>query len=129
MTGKQKRLLTVFLLAVTLVACIVILLLESQTNVMRRWVDDAIYDNWNHYLPCEKLPSVAEVESTIREHQQVIHQIEQVNPGFVGIEIDYPCPDHADIIVWYASHQDRLTIEEIIGNNDLFGIPYRLQNR
>ena len=59
----------------------------------------------------------------------VIHQIEQVNEGFVGVEIDHPCPDHADIIFRYASHNNRLSIEETIGDELFFGIPYRLQNR
>ncbi len=129
MMGKPKKLFTVFLPAIALVACVGILLVESQTKVLRRWIDDVIYDNRNHYLPCERLPSVYETERVIQEHQDVIRQIEQVNPGFVGVEIDHPCQSHADIVFWYASHQDRLAIEDIIGGITFFGIPYRLQNR
>lgn len=83
--GKAQRSFTVFLMGIALVACLGMLLVESQ--------------------------------------------IEQVNPGLVGVEIDHPCPSHADIVFWYASHQDRLAIEEFIGGDTFFGIPYRLQNR
>jgi hypothetical protein len=129
MTEKRKRLFIVFLLAIVLVACVVLLLVETQAKVMRRYFDDVIYDNWNHYLPCEQLPSISDAERILREHQEEILQIEQVNPGFVGVEIDYPCPNHADLIFWYATHQDRIKIEEIIGDENFFGIPYRLHNR
>jgi chlorite dismutase len=81
-------------------------------------------------LPCEKLPTRDEVTKIIAEHQNAIKEIEAVNPGLVGIEIDTTtCQGKADLIFWYASHENRLEIEEIIGDETFFGIPYRLQNR
>ena len=63
-------------------------------------------------------------------HQADIQKIEQVNPGFVGVEIDAStCPGKADILFWYGTHQDRLLIEDIISGDAFYGVPYRLQNR
>jgi hypothetical protein len=39
------------------------------------------------------------------------------------------CPGKADIVIWYASHAQRLVIEGILGADRFFGIPYRLRNQ
>ncbi len=125
---KESRIIIFLLLLFTL--CIIVILIEAQTNSIRRIFDDFIYDNQNHYLSCEKLPNKAEVAKIIAEHQDVIRDIEAVNPGLVGVEIDTTaCQGKADIIFWYASHENRLAIQEIIADETFFGIPYRLQNR
>ena len=106
------------------------LAIEAQTNIVRRAYDNFVLDNRNHYLPCEKLPTEAEVIRIVQEHQDVVQSIEQVNPGFVGVDVDTTiCPGKADLVIWYASHQDRVAIESIMGGNTFFGVPYRLQNR
>jgi hypothetical protein len=115
---------------VVVVACLGVLAIEAQTKIVRRVYDNFVLDNENHYLPCEKLPTEAEVSTIAQEHRNAIQLIEQVNPGFVGVDIDTTgCPGKADFLVWYASHQDRVAIERIIGGNTFFGVPYRLQNR
>ena len=120
----------IILLIILITLFVVVILIETQTHAIRRIFDDFIYDNKNHYLPCKKLPTKDEIEKIIAEHQNVIKEIEAVNPGLVGVEIDTStCQDKADIIFWYASHENRLEIEEIIGDETFFGIPYRLQNR
>jgi hypothetical protein len=81
-------------------------------------------------LPCDELPTEAEVRSTVQEHQDTIQAIEAVNPGHVGVEIDaYTCPGKADLLIWYATHQNRLAIKDIIDGDTFFGIPYRMNNR
>jgi hypothetical protein len=66
----------------------------------------------------------------VEQHEEVIQQIRQVAPGFVGVEIDSStCDGKADLLIWYGTHQQRIAIEKIIGDNIFFGIPYRLQNR
>ncbi len=128
MTKRQLTLLMALL--VPLLLCGLCLMLETQTHMLRRAYDNYILDNENHYLPCRRLPTPEEVERVVAEHQDVIRQIEAVNPGFVGVEIDTAtCPGHADLLIWYASHADRLAIKAIIGAETFFGVPYRLQNR
>jgi len=116
---------------VTLVvlACLCLAIVEARTKVLRHTIDNLVYDNKNHYLPCEKLPTEAEARRIVQEHQDVIRAIEQVNPGFVGVEIDRPCGGKADLVIWYGTHEDRLEIERIIGAGTFFGVPYRLNNR
>lgn len=117
-------------LAVSVVLCVALLLVERRARIVRRWIDDAIYDNYWHYLPCEQLPPLSEVERVVREYPDVIRQIEAVHPGQVGVEVN-PCGDgqNADITFWYATHGDRVAIEQIIGSDTFFGVPYNLNNR
>ncbi|MFZ2486864.1 MAG: hypothetical protein WAZ19_01980 [Anaerolineae bacterium] len=125
----RKSLLLATLLAFVFL-CGALLLLEAQAKPLRRWIDTTIYDNQAHYLPCSALPALAEVEATVAAHQDVITQIRQVNPGLVGVDIDSTqCPGKADLVIWYGSHQNRLTIEEILDADTFFGVPYRLNNR
>ncbi len=131
-----KRCGVILLLAVSLL-CLGMFLLEAQTHLVRRAITDLVYDNRNHYLPCEKLPAENEVRRVLAERQEVIRQIEMVNPGSVGVEIGTSCPGKADLVIWYASHENRLAIEAILADTTgagsteetFFGIPYRLQNR
>lgn len=105
-------------------------IVEAQFKIFRRAYDNYVLDNRNHYLPCRDLPAKTEVESIVEQHQGVIQQIEQVAPGFVGIEIDSStCEGKADLLIWYGSHQQRIAIEKVINGDTFFGIPYRLQNR
>jgi hypothetical protein len=114
---------------VVLAACTIILLTEPQTKFLRRLVDDVLLDNRNHYLPCEQLPPLAEVERVLEEHQDVIRQIEAVNPGFAGVDVNTCGEGNADLTFWYATHRDRVAIERIIGDDTFFGVPYNLNNR
>jgi hypothetical protein len=72
----------------------------------------------------------AEVRRVMEAHQDVIVRIEQINPGFIGVEVDTTtCAGKADIIFWYGTHQDRVLIESIIGDDTFYGVPYRLRNQ
>jgi hypothetical protein len=117
-------------LTLILILCVGIWILEAQTKFFRKAYDEIILDNRGHYLSCEQLPSEAEVRRMVEAHQADIQKIEQVNPGFVGVEIDAStCPGKADILFWYGTHQDRILIEDIIAGDTFYGVPYRLQNR
>jgi len=122
-----------FVLAALLLTLILgagIWIMEAQTKFLRRTYDEIVLDNRNHYLSCAQLPTEVEVRHVMEEHQQTIKRINQINSGFVGMEIDSStCPGKADILFWYGTHQDRLRIEEIIAGETFYGIPYRLQNR
>jgi hypothetical protein len=117
-------------LLLLLILCIGIWILEVQTKFFHRAYDEIILDNRNHYLSCNQLPLEVEVRRVIEEHQAVIKSIEQIDPGFVGVEIeDSICPEKADILFWYGTHKERLLIEHIIAGETFYGIPYRLENR
>ena len=121
---------TSLILILFIVSCLGVLLLESSNRVFRRTYDHYVLDNRNHYLPCRRWPRQSEVEKVVIEHQEIIQQIENVNPGNAGVEIDrIACPGKADLVIWYATHQNKLAIEQIIGDETFYGVPYRLQNR
>ncbi len=120
---------TIFL-TIMIILCLGAFILEAQIKIIHRAIDDIVYDNKNHYLPCSRLPTELEVRKVVEERQEIIQQIEQVNPDLVGVEIDTSmCPGKADLLIWYASHPNRLAIEKIIGGKTFYGVPYRLQNR
>jgi hypothetical protein len=125
---KKSSRIMVFV-SIVAVACLSLVVMEAQTKVLRRMIDDLVYDNKNHYLSCEKLPTEAEVRKIVQEHLDVVHAIEQVDAGFVGVEIHPSCAGKADLLIWYASHENRVEIERIIGGDTFFGIPYQLNNR
>lgn len=110
-TGRRRLAVIGAIIAALLVICIGAALAEVQTKWVRRWVDDVLYDNRYHYLPCSQQPPLAEVEQVLRQHQEVIAHIEAVHPGFVGVEI-YPCGEgeNGSLTFWYASRSDRLVI-------------------
>jgi hypothetical protein len=98
-------------------------------NVPGRLYNEIVLDNYDHFLPCEELPRAAEVDRIVEEHEDVTRAIQDVNPGHIFVEVDYSsCPGRADIVISYATHQDRLAIEEIIGGHSFFGVPCRFRN-
>jgi len=103
---------------------------EGQTKILHRVYDDLVLDNRSHYLPCDRLPTEAEVEEIFTAHAETIRAIEQIHPGNAGVEVDTStCPGRADLLIWYATHRDRQAIEQILGGDTFFGVPYRLNNR
>ena len=120
----------VLLLVGLLIICMTAVAVETRLKVIQRAYDNFVLDNRNHYLSCQDLPTKIEVERIIAQHRDVVRQIQEVAPGFVGVEIDsLTCEGQADLLIWYGSHQQRVAIEEIIASDTFFGIPYRLQNR
>lgn len=114
-----------------IISGLVTLLVLIKTKLILRIYDNLVLDNKEHYLSCEELPSVDKVKQVINEYQNIVREIEQVNPGFVFVTMGTyeDCIDKSDIVISYASHQNRLKIEKIINNETFFGIPYRLHNQ
>ena len=132
MSAMKNNLRKSIFLIVTglLLVCAVGVIVEIQFNILQRAYDNYVMDNRNHYLSCNELPTKSEVESVVKQHQDVIQQIQQVAPGFVSVEVASSiCNGKADLIFWYGSHQQRIAIEKIIAGDTFFGVPYRLQNR
>ncbi len=87
-------------LSIIILVCLGLLVLETQTRIFRRAFDNYIMDNKNHYLSCEQLPTVVEVNRVIQEHRNMVEAIENINPGYVGVEIDTTtCPGKADLLI------------------------------
>jgi hypothetical protein len=113
-----------------ILTCVTGVIVETRFKVLQRAYDNVIMDNRNHYMACKDLPSRLEVERILEQHGDVLQQIQEVAPGFVGIEIDpMTCEGKADLLIWYGTHEQRMAIEKIIAGDTFFGIPYRLQNR
>jgi len=66
------------MIVVIVILCLGALIVEARTKIVRRALDDLIYDNRNHYLPCEKLSAETEVRKIVQEHQDVVNLPEDV---------------------------------------------------
>lgn len=132
MMAAQRRWPLAVLLVVLVGAalCAGAWLVETRAHPLRRLYDDLVLDNRGHYLPCEALPPANEVRAALETHADEVEAIEAVNPGLAGVEVeDRSCPGKADLVIWYASHQNRLAIEALLGDGTFHGVPVRLQNR
>ena len=98
------------------------------THVPQRLVDDLLYDNYNHYRSCEQLPLAAEVEKILADHADMVDQIKVIS-GEMSIE-KRACggAEHADIVIYYPGHAQRMQIEQLLGGKTFFGIPARWIN-
>ncbi len=97
---------------------------ESNNHLIGRWVASTLYDNHPNFLSCAELPSLSSVEQVMAEHQDVIQQIVNIRPDFIIARIDPSCPGKGILVIEYASHADRIQIEELIGDT-FFGIPWK----
>ena len=101
-----------------------------QSHAIQRIISDVVYDNYDHYLPCERLPLAAEVEAVVAAHAGTVNQIKAVSlDGQFNVE-KQSCggAEHADIVIYYPTHAQREQIEEILGGKTFFGIPARWIN-
>jgi predicted nucleotidyltransferase len=90
---------------------------------------DYVLDNKNHHVSCDKLPTRAVAEAVVRLHHDVIDRIQHVGPtGSVFVELAEPCSGKADLVIYHPSREARQEIENIIGADTFYGIPYRLIN-
>jgi hypothetical protein len=124
--GRRGRFLLGFVALLVSISALVVIL---EVDRIRETRDNLIYDSKNHYLSCDKLPRLEEVERVVSEHQETVREIEQVKPGFIMFRIDTrSCLGQSDIVIEYDSHRDRLLIEEIINGDTFFGVHYGLRN-
>lgn len=129
MKTKPKSSLRLIILIVILGVCLLLVVLAVQNHTLRRWIDNVLYDNQGHYLTCEQLPELVEVEAVLAEHQDMVLAIEAVHPDNAGVELDTSCPGKGSLTIWYANRADREQIEAILDSDTFFGIPYNLNNR
>jgi len=101
-----------------------------QSRAIQRIISDVVYDNYDHYLPCERLPLAAEVEAVVAAHADTVNQIQTISPDIQFSLEKRSCSgaDHADIVIYYPTHAQREQIEEILGGKTFFGIPARWIN-
>lgn len=122
----KKRLL--YLTALIILALIALVLIYG--NSIKSTIADVIYDNKLHTYSCKDLPRREDVEKALEDNKEFVNQIENVAPGFIDIEVGIidKCPARADILIYFPGHEQRERIEKLIGEELLFGIPFRMIN-
>lgn len=120
----MKRMIIKIGLLVMVVIIIAGIGVEYKTQFFKKMIYSKLYDIRLHGVSSEDLPPLSEVERVVEEHQDVIKEIESINPGFIRVYIDSSYPGKGIIVIEYASNRDRLLIEELIGET-FFGIPWK----
>jgi hypothetical protein len=121
---KYLRILCILLFVFTF------FLIENSTHFLRRIIDDAVYDSYHHYLRCDELPLLEEVNKNVREHEKTVEQIKSLEINSVLFYVDSTsCIGRGSIVISYPSKAIRRQIEQILGGSTFFGIPVSLLNQ
>ena len=87
-------------------------LIENSTHFLRRIIDDALYDSYHHYLRCDELPLLEEVNKNVREHEKTVEQIKSLEINSVLFYVDSTyCIGRGSIVISYTS---RATMKRIL---------------
>ena len=99
----------------------VLFLAEMKTHFIQKWIANQV-----PYLSCDEMPELVDIEQTVEAHQDVVEQIENIDPGFIRVYVSSSssCPGKGILVIEYASHDDRMQIEALIGET-FFGIPWK----
>lgn len=125
----MRKRISIILFCVILVT-IALFLIENETKFLRHTVDNVLYDNYRHYLTCDKLPVLSIVTEKVAEKEATINQIISIDKNSVSFEVDSTsCPGKGSIVISYPSHAIRMQIEEILDGTTFFGIPLTLINQ
>ena len=95
--------------------------------------DSLLYQEW-HRTGCPGFPSLAEVESVLAEHQELMQRIESI-PGVPFVDIG-DCPGGRYLKIYYGIAATGEEILEILdeagareeGPRTFFGVPFLLNN-
>ncbi len=114
--------------AVIIISLVVIISLVGIPVVI--YAFNAIRNLFDYYpeLPCEDLPDIETVRQIVEDHQDVIQEIENINPENVWVVIHERCNGKGELHIYYDTVYNKEKILEIIGAETFFGIPYRLFN-
>ncbi len=105
-------------------------LIENSTHFLRRIIDDALYDSYHHYLRCDELPLLEEVNKNVREHEKTVEQIKSLEINSVLFYVDSTsCIGRGSIVISYPSRAIHRQIEQILVGSTFFGIPITLVNQ
>ena len=129
-SGSVKLRRLRYVLGLALLGVLVLAVVESKTYYGRDALMEAVYGSKPHRVPCDQWPTSNEVQEVIDHHQEVVRQIESINPGFTVLRINtLSCQGRADIQIQYATARDREAIKLILGDGKyFFGVPYQMQN-
>ena len=98
--------------------------------------DGLLYNEW-YRTGCPGFPSLAEVESVLAEHQELVQRLENISTDQVFVDIDgFDCPGGSYLFISYGGAATAWEILEILdeagareeGPRTFFGVPFLLNN-
>lgn len=116
----------IIILSVSIVVLLVVMQ-EFKFHLFGHLTDNFLLDNYNHYLPCDQLPTKEHVQSVLGNNPELVQRILSEG-GEIGSGEDLNCEGTTDIIIFYGGHSQRVQIEKILGGKKFLGIPVRFRN-
>ncbi len=120
-----------FVIVASSLGVLVVLFFPFQIPFYRDVYNDVMLDNYDHWLPCDALPTFEKIETTMAQRQDTLKRVGEVDlsgrPG-IFIEATEVCEGRGDILIEYGAHRHREQIEDILKDRTLHGIPVRLRN-
>lgn len=99
---------------------------------IRQLVQDIFYDNKPNYIACDQLPPRQELEQILIDKQRLVQHIEQIGVTTKTVSVivsEQRCGNgRAEILIQYASHEQREQIEAILTQENFGSAPVALQN-
>ena len=79
--------------------------------------------------PCSQIPTIAEAEKILNQHESRVNQIKKVNFGFIDVRIQASenCVGKGIILISHPSEKDCNSLKQVLGNT-FYGVPYKLIN-
>ena len=98
--------------------------------------DTLLYNEW-YRTGCPGFPNLAEVESVLAEHQELVQRLESIRNVFVRVDGFGDCPGGRYLNIYHGSVSTAWEILEILdeagareeGPRTFFGVPFLLHNR
>ena len=100
--------------------------------------DGLLVSEW-YRTGCPGFPSLAEVESVLAEHQELVQRLENISADQVFVRVDGfgDCPGGRYLNIYYGGAATAWEILEILdeagareeGPRTFFGVPFMLHNR
>ena len=80
---------------VIVISLIVVISVVSIPIVIYAYTTVKYLFGYSPELPCEALPDIETIRQVVEEHQDVIQEIENINPGYVIVGINERCERHS----------------------------------
>lgn len=96
-------------------------------SALGRVVQDIVNDS---FVSCDELPSSSSLKDTLGRHAELVKTIEAIDPERVMMGVDSArCGDaHAEILIYYATQDQRERIESLLEHGGLGDAPATLRN-
>ena len=121
-----------FVIATSLSSVLVVLFFfPFRIPFYRDVYNNLMLDSYDHWLPCDALPRLGQIKTTMAQYQTTLKRLGRVDLSgrpSIFIEATEVCEGRGDILIEYGAHRHREQIEDLLKDRTFHGIPVRLRD-